>query len=922
MHAPSVAPVVGMASPSGVCLGEQDHGAEVTSLRRNWTSALPEPPVPMPPIHLADIDDLPELPRSRSGLSFQPRRDVSTSPIALNRNAPAKLRSCSGSRSPIRYAPPEGGDTTAPASHPSFSTVGRRHTAAEILQKLAPDCAATVLARLRRERIRSAADLAGLDKDDLRELGLSMVERSRVLRWSYKVGSALVAEAAAAASTTPGGLSTTPEPTPGTPGTLLDSGFFRMLGMDNGLEEPSEDGRAHAAPSLRSRPRRELDDACLEERCDFWCALAQSVAPSQEQLSQDPETVAAEFRDVREKILEERFDLTEERVAEIYESMRAGFEAPGSSRKDGFISLAELRQGLQRCGLPSLNDAVLKQVLDAVAEQRCSSLSLAEFDALLSRLKLAQLLLVPGVQGLAAGTTLSVVDYNAQSHHAHTPEGAQQLRKFFFGHRREPRAAGESNYVRWINLKGMNMTLLLALMVKYGLHPLSVEDVIEQCPTKLDCYGGHYFLAVEQLVLAEPCDGSMPVRVRGCHASVFCSGPPRFDTFITVTQADRSFAEDWPQVDGEPTTGKDLDSVAPPWAHRLRDRLFQLRSRLRERRSESLMYQVIDLSTDELVAVVRAYTLRLGSIDFMLRHRESLANEARVADPEWLTEVALSRIQLAVVARRVRGLQRVLRHVSDDPDITAGLSSYLQDVKDHLDEAHEDTAHLREKCEAIVVAYERAVEREQERVRGQAAARLNMILFVLTMATAIFAPVQFLTGVYGMNFQGEDGEPGIPELRWANGYVFFWVVVLIYFATAVLFAGTAVLRLWRQGSEETNFALGPAERRHIANVAGAGSSSRGGSPTLALGAPAVHANGRCCHVGGSGTCGGGRRGGCAPEAPSAVDTLTAPLLQHGCGGCDLGGNGNSNIRRAGGGGNGRPGVGSASADFESDRHSS
>lgn len=40
---------------------------------------------------------------------------------------------------------------------------------------------------------------------------------------------------------------------------------------------------------------------------------------------------------------------------------------------------------------------------------------------------------------------------------------------------------------------------LFALTVKYTLHPLSVEDVIEQCQTKIDRLGGHYFLTIEPI---------------------------------------------------------------------------------------------------------------------------------------------------------------------------------------------------------------------------------------------------------------------------------------------------------------------------------------------------------------------------------------------------------------------------------------
>merc|ERR1712023_621479 len=47
-----------------------------------------------------------------------------------------------------------------------------------------PNCSEAILQKLREESVTTAADLSALDKDDLRELGLRMVERARVLRWA------------------------------------------------------------------------------------------------------------------------------------------------------------------------------------------------------------------------------------------------------------------------------------------------------------------------------------------------------------------------------------------------------------------------------------------------------------------------------------------------------------------------------------------------------------------------------------------------------------------------------------------------------------------------------------------------------------------------------------------------------------------
>ncbi|EDQ89330.1 uncharacterized protein MONBRDRAFT_8177 [Monosiga brevicollis MX1] len=47
----------------------------------------------------------------------------------------------------------------------------------------------------------------------------------------------------------------------------------------------------------------------------------------------------------------------------------------------------------------------------------------------------------------------------------------------------------------------------------------------------------------------------------------------------------------------------------------------------------------------------------------------------------------------------------------------------------------------------------------------------NNVLLLLTLVTTIFIPAQFLTGLWGMNFEE------MPELHWRYGYVMFWSLV-------------------------------------------------------------------------------------------------------------------------------------------------
>ncbi|CAK8993650.1 unnamed protein product, partial [Durusdinium trenchii] len=116
-------------------------------------------------------------------------------------------------------------------------------------------------------------------------------------------------------------------------------------------------------------------------------------------------------------------------------------------------------------------------------------------------------------------------------------------------------------------------------------------------------------------------------------------------------QADRKFTEDWPG--GAPQV-----EVTAGWLPRLQQRLHAARSRLRERRADALLYALVDLCADELVAVTRAFFARLTWLEEDLRIR----GDRSLLD---LGEVSLAQLQLAIVARRLRSLQRVVRRASE-----------------------------------------------------------------------------------------------------------------------------------------------------------------------------------------------------------------------------------------------------------------
>lgn len=753
-------------------------------------------------------------------------------------------------------------------------------SAKEVLLSLIPDVSQSVLDALEAQLVLTDTDLAVLDKEDLRELGLRMAERSRVMSWAERRGGEAKEAPFGHADASPGpkvrhargGTSRHhPKLEPSTSvGTCDDvEGRLRVLGANVDFWCSTVAASYEAKPEGLSRASQ-------------WVRHLQSLT---EMFEGQDEPVAGECRamNVREAVLEQQFDFTRGRLQEVIARHRAIRTEAGL---DVEIRSAEgLGKILGHLGFDDLPHEQLAAVFEAVTGGRCSKdpnapgLLVQEFELAFSRLSLARLLgSGPGsVSEATPSGRLTVLDIDSQPCTARSVTG-RQLLDFFFGHRPSP-GTNSSPAVRWVHVRGCHLALVLALTIKYRLHPLGVEGILDQSSTTVGIVEDYVIAFIDHLRVVGSDNGylpscDLPVDVRGRYVAIVCARQPRFDTLITIVQPSRSFHEDWPRgssdqaasgqegyhssapasarterpqgTGGQQGRGQQLlrvdsfleEEAADLWVKTLRQRVQVGGSRVRGHRASFLAYQVIDLCADDLVGVVRAYAGRLTRLErelpstgIGLWHADPLGTRGtEVAPrrsthglgpppPEWLEEVTLSRLQLAVVARRLKSVRNTVRRLEGlaSQSLRSGVSlaNYFQDVVDHLEGAMEDVGHLVERCEAMAVAYEQAMD--QERARQEAAAqqkeqerhalqeqhaqRLNDTLFVLTVATAIFAPVQFLAGVYGMNFVREDdGRPSIPELLWPHGYRFFWMVISSYLLCSSAFAA-GLFRYLRQQAQ-------------------------------------------------------------------------------------------------------------------------
>ena len=112
--------------------------------------------------------------------------------------------------------------------------------------------------------------------------------------------------------------------------------------------------------------------------------------------------------------------------------------------------------------------------------------------------------------------------------------------------------------------------------------------------------------------------------------------------------------------------------------------------------------------------------------------------------------------------------------LSESPLIKAANKIYYKDTLDHLLQVLQLIDNAEESITALVDLY-----------LANNDLRMNHIMSRLTVLSAVFIPLTFLVGVWGMNFRH------MPELEWTYGYLFAWVVMIVV-------AGAVVWWLWRK----------------------------------------------------------------------------------------------------------------------------
>jgi len=187
----------------------------------------------------------------------------------------------------------------------------------------------------------------------------------------------------------------------------------------------------------------------------------------------------------------------------------------------------------------------------------------------------------------------------------------------------------------------------------------------------------------------------------------------------------------------------------------IKKRLREYIGNLRTLKADYLFYRIIDLTVDQYLSAVNYIRAKVDDLeDLTVEGQTSNISHEIVEIKRQITQIRRISIPLREEIIRIRNTSPGL--------IRKPTLAYFQDILDHLVNNITALENFRDILTDLMELH-----------FAQMSASMNQVMKTLTVVTAIFIPLTFITGIYGMNFAN------MPELKWRWGYLFVWIVILI-----------------------------------------------------------------------------------------------------------------------------------------------
>lgn len=289
----------------------------------------------------------------------------------------------------------------------------------------------------------------------------------------------------------------------------------------------------------------------------------------------------------------------------------------------------------------------------------------------------------------------------------------------------------DKNKVNWININGLhNISVIETIGKHFDIHSLVLEDILhaDHMP-KMDHYDNYVFLTLKMLRH----DNAQGISQE--HVSMLLG-----DHYLVTFQ----------EKDGDV-----FDAI--------REGLKNGTGRLRKRKADYLFYRLLDTIVDHYYLLTDALEDNLEQLEELLleQHLDGISEQLLTGKKKMI----LLRRNIIPLRDEVRKLKQ-----EDIPLIEENTMSFFSDVFDHM-------MHLSNTLEGIRDLITSLMELQMAANSN----RMNNVMKTLTIFAAIFMPLTFIAGIYGMNFQF------MPELDWAWGYPLVLIVMLAIAGSMIVY---------------------------------------------------------------------------------------------------------------------------------------
>ena len=289
----------------------------------------------------------------------------------------------------------------------------------------------------------------------------------------------------------------------------------------------------------------------------------------------------------------------------------------------------------------------------------------------------------------------------------------------------------------WIDVEGIHdVALIRQISQIFDIHPLTQEDLVNtnQRPSFVP-FPGYYFFSLKMLYLNKE-----TMTLQQEHVSFILKG----NTVL-------SFQE----------RPGDVFQV-------IRDRIAKGVGRVRMRGADYLAYMLLDAIVDGYYQIVDHIGDRIEALE------EELRTGARQDHIERIHDL---RREMLFLRKTILPVRDMVSKIQVEGSVFAENSRmYLTDLFDHIQQVADGISIYTELSSVLLETY-----------HSQMNLKMNQIFKVLTMFSTIFLPLNFIAGIYGMNFEF------MPELHKEWGYP---VVLAVMAVVAILMVSWFIWAGW------------------------------------------------------------------------------------------------------------------------------